>query len=90
MINKSKDILKWMVHVTLISLSIVLNILIVIFYAMLIYPCQLLLVRINSKRYTQSETRTYVKDCEDTKKVIKINGTNIYKIIYNKRSERDN
>ena len=57
---------------------------------MLIYPCQLLLVRINRKRYTQNESGTYVKDCEDTKRVIKINGTNIYKIIYNKRSERDN
>lgn len=57
---------------------------------MLIYPCQLLLVRINRKKYAQSETVTYVKDCEDTKRVIKINGTNIYKIIYNNRSEREN
>ena len=77
-------------HVTLISLSIVLNVLILIFYAMFIYPCQLLLVRINRKRSIQGDTRTYIKDCEDTKRVIKINGTNIYKIIYNKRSEREN
>ena len=88
--NKSKNIWKWIVAVVLISLSIVLNVLILIFYAMFIYPCQLLLLGINRNRHPESKSPPYVEDCEDTKRVIKINGTNIYKIMYNKRSEREN
>ena len=83
--NKLKDMWMWFKEFTLIVISLILNAIIVTVYAIIIYPCQLLLVKINQKRYAKRETQSLLKECNETKRVIKINGTEIYQILYNKQ-----
>jgi len=71
------------------TISLLLKFLIFFWYYLLVYPCQVLLMILNKDEYVKGEDKTNVKGGNEGKRVIKINGTKIYHILYNNQGKGD-
>ena len=89
MMEKVKNKIHWLSEIIRLSISVTLKGFILLFYSLLIYPCQLLLLKLNKNKDVKREDKTDVKGGDEGKRVLKINGTQIYHILYNKQRKGD-
>ena len=89
MTNRIKNSFYWLKEVIRLSISVFLKGFILVWYSLLIYPCQILLLKLNKEKDVKGEDKTDVKRGDESKRDLKINGTQIYHILYNKQRKGD-
>tara|TARA_R100000687_G_C6337112_1_gene112439 strand:+ start:308 stop:580 length:273 start_codon:yes stop_codon:yes gene_type:complete len=87
MMKRVKNIFNWAREVIRLSISVFLKSCILFWYSVLIYPCQVLLKRLNKNVYVKRESEATTERGNESKRVLKVNGTKIYHILYNKQRE---